>query len=267
MNNFCSIVDEGYIQRAVVLHGSLESWCRPYHWYVLALDEKTATTLSKLDHVTVEGYGDWCPFSLDIPTATRKAEGLLDWNVFIWALKPVWLSYLLDNVGLSAVSYIDADCYFFGSPDELFDEIGDALLAVTPHRFSPEQERFSVNGKYNGGFIHAKRSSVALECMLEWTDVCAAHGNGKHTEQKYLDTWPGKWGAHVIKHVGVDLAPWNQAGQYTYTCKDGRVYVDGSPLIFYHFHQRLKPHYPINKFVLDFIYGVYEMMLDTWEVE
>jgi hypothetical protein len=37
-------------------------------------------------------------------------------------------------------------------------------------------------------------------------------------------------------HKGAGIAPWN-FGNYTYTEEGRTFFVDGSPLIFYHFHQ------------------------------
>jgi hypothetical protein len=39
----------------------------------------------------------------------------------------------------------------------------------------------------------------------------------------------------VLEHKGVNLAPWNVSG-YSLAERDGRVLVDGDPLVCYHFH-------------------------------
>jgi hypothetical protein len=53
--------------------------------------------------------------------------------------------------------------------------------------------------------------------------------------QGYLNRWPERYpGVHVIRHPGVNLAPWNLDGHALE--RDGEsVTVDGTPLIFYHY--------------------------------
>lgn len=57
-------------------------------------------------------------------------------------------------------------------------------------------------------------------------------------DQKYLDEWPDRYPAcHILMHPGAGIAPWNYA-QYQFGVDAvGNITVDGSPLIFYHFHQ------------------------------
>jgi tetratricopeptide (TPR) repeat protein len=53
--------------------------------------------------------------------------------------------------------------------------------------------------------------------------------------QGYLRWWPRRYrGVHVLRHPGVNLAPWNVDNHAL--AKDGAaVTVDGSPVIFFHF--------------------------------
>ncbi|EIJ45195.1 hypothetical protein GWL_46350 [Herbaspirillum sp. GW103] len=57
-------------------------------------------------------------------------------------------------------------------------------------------------------------------------------------DQKYLDPWPELYsGCHIIMHPGAGIAPWNYS-QYQFACdSEGNIMVDGTPLLFYHFHQ------------------------------
>jgi hypothetical protein len=51
----------------------------------------------------------------------------------------------------------------------------------------------------------------------------------------YLDDWPSRYSnLKIIHHVGVSLAPYNLAN-YRITLKEGRILVDQSPLICFHF--------------------------------
>ena len=57
-------------------------------------------------------------------------------------------------------------------------------------------------------------------------------------DQKYLDEWPDLYpNCHIIQHIGAGVAPWNYA-QYSFSSgSDENILVEGTPLIFYHFHQ------------------------------
>ena len=75
-----------------------------------------------------------------------------------------------------------------------------------------------------------------------------------------LDDAPERWNAHALQHTGAHLAPWNQ-DQYGYARRDGQIYVDGQPLLWYHFHKGLRPGYVLHPFVKWFVYETYREAL------
>lgn len=263
MMHYCSIVNEQYIERALALWRSLQTHCYPFCWWVMALDQTTLDTLEPLANAVVIPFGSYSTRGISITPALEEARTRLQENVFIWACKPTWLLYLLNIVQMTQLIYVDSDCYFFNSPETMYQEIGDVPIALTPHRFSPKQGHFVVNGRFNGGFIYLCNQPYVQSCLKQWSTICIKHQNGRHTEQRHLDTWPINYGAYPIEHKGVNLAPWNQADQYVYTLRDGQIYVDDDPLVFYHFHQRLTPAYPIDPFVQTHIYDKYRQELQS----
>lgn len=260
--HYCSIVDSSYILRAKALWHSFQEHCLPYRWWVLALDQQTLDVMESLPNAAVVPLG---PDGVPLTPALESARARLPWNEFIWACKPTWLMHIFDVIGPKRLTYIDGDCYFFSAPTAVYQEIGDAPIALTPHRFSPGQEKFRVNGDFNGGFVYVRNLPQVRACLVDWSEACLQHQDGRHTEQRYLNTWPVQRGAHVIRHRGVNLAPWNQSEQYKYTLEDGQVYIGGDPLVFYHFHQGLAPAYPVDPFVRKHIYGRYCSVLEGVE--
>ena len=255
--NYCTYFDRAYLPQGLALHESMEAHCQPYHLWILALCEETWLTLARLNlpHVTTVHMR-----AVETNELKQAREGRT-WREYIWTLTGSWMVYVLRRA--ETVSYIDADCYFFSSPEQVFREIGDAPLGITPHRFPSRAQHFEVNGLYNVGLVYATRAG--LPCIQEWAQQCInwcyyRAEDGKYADQKYLDSWPEKWGAHSIKHPGANLAPWNQE-QYQYRTDCGNLLIDEQPLVWYHFHQGLDPKWPIDPFVTDFTYWRYEKAL------
>ena len=143
---------------------------------------------------------------------------------------------------------IDGDVHFFSSPEPVFEEIGDAPCAVSPHNFAPAAEglpgatleshaKYSL---YNGGWVYlADRSAAETMRRLthEWVGIGwrkMPDGRQFFGDQGYLALLVERHGAHVIRHRGVNLGPWS-ANRYPVTDNFGEVLVGGQPLIAYHF--------------------------------
>jgi hypothetical protein len=57
----------------------------------------------------------------------------------------------------------------------------------------------------------------------------------RYADQKYLDRWPELFrGVHIYTHPGANLARWNVKYRKV-TQREGRLWVDDRPLIFFHF--------------------------------
>ena len=86
-----------------------------------------------------------------------------------------------------------------------------------------------------------KNDLYARKCLSWWRDRCNEWcyfriEDGKYGDQKYLDDWPERFARVVVlRDVGTGLAPWNLRS-HRITMRGERVFVDGQPLIFYHFH-------------------------------
>jgi hypothetical protein len=149
---------------------------------------------------------------------------------------------------LDEITYLDADLLFFADPEPLFEEMADASLMITPHRFSPEYADHEKNGIYNVQFMIFRRDEQGVGALRWWHDRCIEWcyyrlEDGKLGDQKYLDDWPERFeGVHVLQHKGGGLAPWN-ASQYRVRARDAGIFVDEQPLIFFHYHRvRMRHH-------------------------
>jgi hypothetical protein len=140
------------------------------------------------------------------------------------------------------VTYLDADLWFFDSPQPIYDEIGSSSVGIIPHRFPSRQSWRLRFGTYNVGWVSFRLDEAGAACADWWAARClewckdAADG-GRFADQGYLDGFSNVVdGVHVIGHAGADLAPWNLRSHDTAWGARRAVTVDGRPLIFFHFH-------------------------------
>lgn len=136
---------------------------------------------------------------------------------------------------------IDADTLFWSSPEPMFAEIGDASIGLSPHRFHPGTAHLAKFGIFNAGCIYWRNDDVGRRCLADWRDDCLAWCRervdirGRFMNQGYLGRWPHRYpGVHVIRHPGVNLAPWN-LDSHDLDVRGDAVTVDDAPLVFYHF--------------------------------
>jgi len=149
--------------------------------------------------------------------------------------------YVLRNVKeIDIITYLDADLYFFRSPEPIFKELGDKSIGIIEHSFGWLLKRNLKYGKYNVGWVNFRNDKNGFQCVSEWMENCISWcyqrvEDGKYADQKYLDSWPPKYsGVHVIKNKGANLGPWN-VGNYKLSKIGDEILVDNEPLIFYHF--------------------------------
>ena len=160
------------------------------------------------------------------------------------------------------------------SPESVYDEIGDANAAVTPHRYTAGHEKGYENGIYNVNWVYVTPEGMPF--VAEWAHLCLdwcfyRHSLGRFGDQKYLDTLVPKYHIHSIAHKGCNLAPWNQR-RHQYEMKDGVLYVDEYPVVLYHCHEfdwsiYKLTDWSINPDVKWYIYKPYVEMYEQIERE
>ncbi len=271
---FCTLFDSNYLLKGLAMIRSLARYCPGMKIYVLCMDEQTKYILEHLD----------LPFVKCIALAEVENEELLkakaDRGVaeYCWTLSSCFTWYVMQNhPEIDFLTYVDADLLFYSDVQPLFDEIGDASIAIIEHRFSPRLQDREVNGRFCVEWDSFRRDEQGLACLSRWREQCIEWcyyrlEDGKMGDQKYLDEWPGRYSkCHILMHPGAGIAPWNYA-QYQFD-KDatGKITVEGAPLIFYHFHQfqllengkfdRLSTFYTSECVEPNVVYEAYEIEL------
>lgn len=238
---YCTYFDSAYLARGLAMLHSLRIHDPNTRIFVVALDDLTVQVLQARfgPRIQVIGTG---PLHTAVPGLRGAREQRSPWAYYA-TQKPVAVQFAMESLPRpECVVYIDADTWFFSDPAPLFDEIGDASVAVSPHAFSPAVEHLQSFGRFNAGFIYWRNDETGRRCLADWRDDCLAwcaeepQPDGRFMNQGYLNRWPERYpGVHLLRHPGLNLAPWNIDAHSIARSASG-ITVDGFPLIFYHFH-------------------------------
>jgi predicted SAM-dependent methyltransferase len=239
---YCTYFDRNYFVKAMgMINSLLTHEQHPFEIYAVCLDELTRIFLKKLNY----------PFLHLIPLhdieyhdqALINARGNRSLIEYYWTLTPSVILKILDNnPHIDVLTYLDADLYFYSSPDPIWNELGNYSIMIHEHRFSPEQKASEMFGKYNVGLLCFRNDQRARTVLHWWRNRCnewcyARLEKDRYGDQLYLNQFPIRFeGVNVLKHIGAGVGPWNHI-QYHFTKdQNNQVFVDGYPLVFYHFH-------------------------------
>ena len=109
-------------------------------------------------------------------------------------------------------TYLDADLYFFSSPEPIFSEFNGRSILLTEHRYTKQYDQSVASGVYCVQFITFNADDDGLTALTWWRDACidwcyARKEDGKFGDQKYLDAWPARFsGIHELQHLGGGVA-------------------------------------------------------------
>ncbi|MCB0715756.1 MAG: hypothetical protein R2796_04070 [Chitinophagaceae bacterium] len=240
MQTFCTIVTPDYLPLAKTLYRSLQAIDTNVQLHILVLGDEIH---EKNEYFKTYNLTSLRNYSLYNELEKKYAHTQTD--KFRWSLKPVFISYLLDNQ-FDKVIYVDPDIFFFNDFQFLFDELNQTSVLLSPHwrdknPFANE-ENFLANykdGLYNGGFIGATKNG--LPALKWWAGLCHYKMDrqislGIYDDQRYLDSMPLYFsGVKILKHKGCNIANWNSI-----ECKrekvNNEILINGQyPIIFIHF--------------------------------
>jgi hypothetical protein len=239
LHHFCTLFDCNYLLKGVAMIRSLAQQCPGAHVHVLCMDTQSGPILQAL------GLPVTCIALAELETdELRAAKRDRSVAEYCWTLSPSLPWHVLQrNPDIDFVTYVDADLLFYSPVQPLFDEIGRASIAIIEHRFTPRLQHLEVNGRFCVEWVSFRRDEQGMACLDRWRRQCIEwcyyrlEGN-RMGDQKYLDEWPELYPSlHILKHPGAGIAPWNYAQYRFERDAKGVILVDGSPLVFYHFHQ------------------------------
>lgn len=258
--------------------------------FVCALDDPTAFVVEqfaqdwpRLKVHTVHGWEP--PFYTGEQHARRQRMTVAE---YCWSLASDFTEWVAGGTHLDPETYgwiyLDADCGWFADPVYALMHTWAANVGITPHRWTPRHaERLRPNGYYNVGYVLFRNNEVGRHVLGTWAQQVREwcynrYEPGRFADQAYLNAWPELYeGVWSIRHLGVNLAPWNQEQyQYGHFPDDKLAIYDEEkdvwwPLVLYHFHElRQRPdgswhytNYPVREEVKTHVYEPYCARLDA----
>ncbi|WJM84522.1 hypothetical protein QUF31_15455 [Dickeya chrysanthemi] len=166
------------------------------------------------------------------------------------AIKPFMLERLLQLPGCKKVIYLDPDTVVFSRLDDILNALDYANIVLTPHQTTPEKNLSAVmdneicslkHGVYNLGFFAVSATDVGLTFAKWWAErvyhFCRADiPNGLFTDQRWIDLVPAFFNdVAIMRSSRHNVATWNLTTRDFTINSDGKYFVDGEPLGFYHF--------------------------------
>ena len=245
MNHYCTYFDRRFMIQGMALAASVRRHDPQAILWVLALDDFTSAYLRDLsdDHLRCVTLAELEAADPELAQVKSKRSAV----EYYFTLSPCWPLHLLRaNPAISRITYLDADLFFFRSPEPIFKEMSNASVLVVEHRHPTHLSHHSRCGRFNVGILSFRNNETGLGCLAWWRRRCLewCHDrleDGKYADQKYLDEWPERFGSElcILRRHGVNLAPWNWS-QYHYTFRRGQVWVQNDPLEVFHF-ARFRP--------------------------
>lgn len=259
MRHYCTLFDRNYLARGLALHRSLLRHGGEFKLHVLCLDVPTLEALSALslagvEPISIDTLERWDPGLLSVRPSRSPAE-------FYFTCKPILLGYLLErHPDAQRLSYLDSDLFFFSDAASAEHEFEDHPIALSPHRFSPQNADRVRYGQFNAGWISVSANREGRRFVAWWRDRCiewchVVVEDTRFGDQKYLDRVPELFPGTAVVSGAINVGPWNLDPRVVQFAA-GRVTVAGRELVLFHFHgiQRM-------------LFNVYDCGLHEYRVE
>tara|TARA_R110002049_G_scaffold82349_2_gene209560 strand:+ start:5286 stop:6191 length:906 start_codon:yes stop_codon:yes gene_type:complete len=242
MNCFCTIITSNYYFYAETIFDSLKKKNPIVDFKVLIVDDFPETYGKEgLDVISLNEVVDKmsCDYEL-----IRKYENDKKSNLR-WALKPLFLKFLINFKNYQKVIFVDPDLYFYQNTSFLFDKLNKADVIITPHWRSKDPVKDASNfdslfsgGLFNAGFFGC--NAKAINILDWWLNACAykmEKTDGFYVDQGYLNLMPIYFSSQVkiIQHKGCNVSNWNLIECERTKSQNEVLINDEYPVVFIHF--------------------------------
>lgn len=246
MVTLCTLFDSHYLDKGLALYDSLCNTCHNFQLYVLSMDDKcydvlTSLNLNNLFPVSLSEFED---------EELNKIKQNRTPAEYCWTCTPAFTEYVLLKHRPDICTYIDADIYFYKSPEVLLNELDErnASVLLVNHRYCKyDQRRIAISGRFCVEFNSFKNDENGRSLLSLWKkqcfECCSKLYDGVHfADQKYLDNWTDDYPYAIeTQNDGAGVAPWNLPDYRMISAgKDGiklSYRRKTCELIFYHFEK------------------------------
>ena len=238
--HYCTYFDHRYLPRGMVMMDSIRKFAPSSVFHILALDDTCAEVLREMNDAGIEitTLAELEAADPDL-LAIKPTRTLIE---YYFTITPCFPRHVLRNhPEIDLLSYIDSDTCFFADPELIFAEIGDASVAITPHRFSPERLHLATFGLFNVGWITWRNDREGLACLETYRSDCIAWcydraEDDRFGDQKYLDRWPAHYpNLKCLDHPGINAAAWN-INSHRISDVGDILFLGDKRLVFWHYH-------------------------------
>lgn len=245
---FCTYFDSNYLDKGIALIESLEKVCAFFRIYIFAIDKKAKYVLSKQQYknaIIVDIKDVESPDIIFEKNKRTPAE-------YCWMLTPIIIKYVLEKYSEPHCTYVDADLYFFNSPESNINMIIDsgADVSLVEHRLGKGKKNRILekkNGRYCVEYNFFRNTTNGINVLNWWGKKCMEStslvADGEvFGDQKYLDKFELLFDKVLVNNdMGIGIAPWN-IGQYKkekYKLFEEEIRYKHTTVtpIFFHFHQ------------------------------
>ncbi len=236
--------DINYLDRGLVLHNSLIKTKCNFKLFILALDNRTydffKSNESVFTNITIIQLSEIFTYKTDL-CFLQKDRSIVE---LYFTLSPVLPLFLLSKFKIPHICTLDADMYFFTSPQCYFDLLKKFDIILTPHKFSDSNKNKLIYGKYNVSFQIFNNNEKAIQFLDDWQKLCFDWcfdildlENDRFADQLYLNRLAIKFAGSVydIDDCVGGLAPWN-ISSFDLEFKNSKFLSNQKEIIFYHFH-------------------------------
>ena len=240
--SFCTFFDQNYLARGFTLIESLRLKGDNAEILVICLDKITLDSLTPFSKSLRLNLVSLDKLLIEYPelSATRKSRSEVE---FYFTCTPFVIKFSLSTKpDKHLVIYLDADLYFFESPQLIISQSKDHSVSIIPHNYPWFLKHLASRyGFFNVGLMVFKNDFSGNSVLNWWAQNCLAWCHdypeaGKFADQGYLnDFYQISDGTKVLTHPGFNLAPWNTASNVL-SFRNKGVQIDGLPLVFFHFH-------------------------------
>lgn len=170
---YCTYFDRNYLYKALALYQSLCAQSSgEFHLYVICLDEISRLILEKFQLKNVSLIPlHWIEKGDAALGEAKQNRSLVE---YYWTITPTIILRILEwNPQIDVLTYLDADLFFFSSPEPIFAEFGSNAVLIHEHRFPARlEDRSECSGRFNVGLMCVRGNEPGLKILRWWRERC-----------------------------------------------------------------------------------------------